>query len=248
MIGVKPFNTGLLFSGGGGMFIEYYDIVKPIYLYAIIKMIIMNNNFGLPLNIISSMSLYSLLEWYTRRKEINPLHSLDYKKLAKPEDLDNLLNEILKDDSIYKLCPALNIEKLLSSYKKQHMSFPVYVYNPEDNPIIKKDCEQVLYNTPVKFLHGDLEEVIKQNCDQNFTYIFSNIENVQKVAKFLSGSFSHILLAKDYRYNFKDYYKTYKYNLQELANKYPFARIGLTNAIDFEDLYIALKNLLIREK
>ena len=44
------FNTNELFAGGAGMFIQYHDIIKPVYLYAIVKMIATKNSFGLPIN------------------------------------------------------------------------------------------------------------------------------------------------------------------------------------------------------
>ena len=60
----KNFDTNVLFSGGAGMFLQYHDIVKPVYLYAIIKMIAVKESFGLPIDIIKDMSLFKMNSGY----------------------------------------------------------------------------------------------------------------------------------------------------------------------------------------
>ena len=116
----KPLNTSALFSGGAGMFIQYHDIVKPAYLFAILKMIITKEDYGIPINIISNLSILSLTEWYLKRRYINPLKCLDYNKKLNDVDLFNILQKTLKEDSsIYKLAPGLNIKEMLSVYHSQ---------------------------------------------------------------------------------------------------------------------------------
>ena len=122
----KPFDTNVFFSGGAGMFLQYHDIIKPVYLYTILKMIITKESFGLPTYILQNMSVLSLIEWYIKRRFKNPLQCLDFNHCIDKEDLDNLLQEILiSDNSIYNLCPSLNIKKIMHVYKSQHMTFPI---------------------------------------------------------------------------------------------------------------------------
>lgn len=235
MYDVKPFEK-FMFSGGAGMFIQYHDIVKPAYLYAVCKMILNNESYGLPIQILNNLSPLSMIEWYIKRRYINPLKCLDFNHIGKDEELDNILrNILLSDNTIYNLAPALNIKRLLSVYHKQHMSFPIYIYSEYEEPYIKIDCKNVFNGIPIRYLFGDLEECIK-SCDQNFTYIFSDIELVKKSAEILSGLCSHILLPVEYRYNYIDNCNTYKYDLLELSKKYPFNRIGTTMAIDYDNL------------
>lgn len=240
-IDVKPFTS--LFSGGAGMFIQYHDIIKPAYLYAIIKMIATGESFGLPINIIKDFSFLSITEWYINRRFKNPLQCLDFNHMIDDDKLDNLLQLILKnDESIYKYSPALNIKRMLSVYRQQHMSFPIYVYSEKEEPYIKEDCNNIFQGITIRYLHGDLATAIK-SCDQNFTYIFSDIELVKKASEILIGTCSHILLAGEYYYNYKDDGKTLKYDLKELVSTHPFIRIGLTTAIDVNDLTKAFTNL-----
>jgi len=228
----KEFDTNVFFSGGAGMFLQYHDIIKPVYLCAVIKMIFMNQSFGLPLNIIQSMSILSLIEWYTKRRFINPLQCLDFNHQIAPEELDQLLWTILDgDQSIYKLAPTLNIGKMLDVYRTHHMTFPVYVYTEREEPYVKEDCKSIFSGIDFTYLHGDLKNAISK-CNQNFTYIFSDIELVNNAAEILKGTCSHILLARDYRYNFKDNFKTAKYDLMTLTTSHPFIRTGMTQVTD----------------
>ena len=75
---MKGFDTNALFAGGAGMFLQYYDVVKPIYLYAILSIMLSNTDPGLPVDILYSMSPVSLVEWYIKRRYINPIKSLDW--------------------------------------------------------------------------------------------------------------------------------------------------------------------------
>ena len=61
------FDTEAFFSGGAGMFLEYYDIVKPVYLYATLKLLITDDNYGIPVSILKNFSVLSLIEWYKNR-------------------------------------------------------------------------------------------------------------------------------------------------------------------------------------
>ena len=69
----KEMDCNAFFSGGAGMFLQYHDVIKPVYLYVIIKMLISKESYGLPLFILENMSDLSIMEWYTRRRYINPL-------------------------------------------------------------------------------------------------------------------------------------------------------------------------------
>jgi uncharacterized protein YjgD (DUF1641 family) len=236
MSSYKPFDTNVFFSGGAGMFLQYHDIVKPAYLYAIVKMILTEQDFGLPLNIIKNFSVSSLTEWYINRRYINPLRQLDIGNMIEPSDLDDLMQHLLStDDSIYKFSPALNVNRLFQVYRRQHMSFPVYIYSEKEEPYIRKDCESIFHGIDFKYLFGDLRDSISK-CDQNFTYIFSDIELVKYACEILKGTCSHVLLAREYRYNYTDNCKTFKYDLNEMALSHPFIRIGTTLAIDMESM------------
>lgn len=240
----KPFDTNVFFSGGAGMFIQYYDVIKPVYLYAILKMIATQETFGLPINIISSLSVPSLIEWYVKRRFINPFQQLDYQHIIDPKQLNYFLQDYLDhDESLYRLSPGLNITKLMSVYTVQHMSFPVYVYTKEEEKYVKEDCKTIFPGVNTKYLYGDLKECIKK-CSNNFTYIFSDIELVRESCEILIGTCSHVLLATEYRYNYRDHCKTFKYDLLELAKSHPFIRLGITKTIDPMKLFASIINTL----
>ena len=240
------FDTNIFFSGGAGLFIQYHDIIKPVYLYAIIQMIMTKESFGLPIDIIKNFSFLSIIEWYINRRFKNPLQCLDFNHVIESDKLDTLLQHILlNDSSIYKYSPALNIKRMLNVYRNQHMSFPIYVYSENEEPYIKEDCKSIFQGIAFKYLHGDLKTAI-QNCDQNFTYIFSDIELVKEASTILTGTCSHILLSREYRYNYIGYNKTLKYDIKELGTNHPFVRIGLTTSVDVPSMINSFTNLNIK--
>lgn len=241
----KQFDTNVFFSGGAGMFIQYHDIIKPVYLYAIVKMLLTKEYYGLPLEILDNMSILSMIEWYVKRRYKNPLKCLDYANILDTKEVDELLQSILEsDNSIYKLSPPLNVHQMFRVYRQHHMSFPIYVYSEKEEMYIKEDCKEIFMGINIKYVYGDLRECIKK-CDQNFTYIFSDIELVKNAAEILVGTCSHVLLASDYRYNYIDNCHNMKYNLHEIAMKYPFVRIGTTLALDMNKLAIDFAKLNI---
>lgn len=236
-------DTNMVFSGGAGMFLEYHDIVKPVYLYAIFKMILEGESFGLPISILSNMTIFSLIEWYQNRRYINPFKCLDYNRYMGDDQLNAMmLGYLLHDESLYKLAPPLNILSMMDVYHSHHMSFPIYVYSRNEEPIIEEDCQRIFKGIHVEYVYGDLEKAIKR-CDQNFTYIFSDIELLNDVVKLLVGTCSHVLLARDYRYNFIDGHQVFKYQLDDLAAQYPFVRIGTTLATNIVQIAASFRNL-----
>jgi len=237
------FDTKVFFVGGAGMFLQYHDIVKPAYLYTVIKMILTEKTYGLPVDIIKDFSITSIIEWYKNRRYINPLKQLDWAHQIDPKELDKLLFDLMKDDeSIYTLSPMLNVDRMFYVYRQQHMNFPVYVYSEHEEPFIKKDCQNIFQGINCQYLHGDLRKAIEK-CDNNFTYIFSDIELAKEASEILTGTYSHVLVASDYRYNYIDNLKTFKYDLPDLMTRHPFIRLGTTTAMDMNFLKDAFENI-----
>lgn len=235
----KPLDTNGLFVGGAGLFLQYFDVVKPIYLYATMSLVL-GDNMGLPTDIIKNMTLSQIFEWYKQRRYINPLRSLDYMNKINPDDLDQLLKNILKDESLYRVTPLLNISVFLEVYHKQYMSFPFYIYTEEENPLVRKDIDQVFGSVPHHYVFGDLQEATK-NCRENFTYIFSDVELLNNAATTLDGTYSHILLAEDYRYN--SIGNIPKYDLKAIMARHPFIRTGTTQVMSFNVIGQSFQNI-----
>ena len=227
------------------MMIQYHDVIKPVYLYAVVKMIMTHQTSGLPTNIIENMPISSLLEWYINRRYINPLQQLDWQHRIDPSTLDEILYSVLDtDESIYQLAPRLNIDRIFYVYRQQHMSFPIYVYSEREEPAIRTDIKQSLSGITAYYVHGDLRSAIKK-CGQNFTYIFSDISLLATACDILKGTFAHVLLTKDYRYN-TSWPNTFKYDMQELMSSHPFIRLGTTQAMDLTLLANAFDNISLK--
>lgn len=226
----RSFDTSRIFSGGNGMFLEYHDIVKPVWLYAVVNLI-MNDYRGLPVNIIANMPMLGILEWYLNRRYRNPLKQLDWKHQIPDDELDRLLRTVLEDATIYSLAPLLQLKTFLRVYRRQSMVFPFFVYSDEFEPGIEKDVKQIFGSIPHRYVFGDLEKAIR-STDENFTYIFSDCNKIRIASKTLSGTCAHVLLADDYRYNYLRFRGPMKVDLREEMSAHPFIRIGTTHVFD----------------
>lgn len=242
---MEPFNTNPFFVGGAGLFLQYFDVVKPVHLYAIMKMIITRDTYGLPVNIIENMRLPSIIEWYKERSTINPLIQLDYLHKIPHEQLDELMTIMLHDDkSIYKLSPLLNIYRLFDVYTKQHMIFPIYVYSEEYNEFIEHDIHSSLQFVNAKYVYGPIEQCLQKYTSENYTYIFSDIELMKIAIDSLPTKYSHVLLTEDYRYN-KNHSK-FKYDLEDMMKSNFPIRLGTTRAMDFDVISPGFENITNR--
>lgn len=237
----QPLDVSTMYVGGSGMFLQFHDIVSPVYLSMILKMLICKTSYGLPIDILENFSFFSIIEWYLHRRYINPIQCLDYNHILSQEDADRLMYKILsEDDSIYSLSPPLNILKMMAVYKRQHMNFPVYVYTPTEEPMIPNILPSLLAGVSAKYVYGDLSQCISKNCDQNFTYIFSNIMMAENACNILKGTYSHILVATDYRYNYIDNFKTQKVDLLHIQNSIPFLRLGTQSVLQRDELLMSV--------
>jgi hypothetical protein len=74
--------------------------------------------------------------------------------------------------------------------------------------------------------------------------MISDIELFKDLADILIGSYSHLLLAHDYRYNFSDDHKTLKYDLYEMSRTHPYLRIESFSVADLNNLAIDTEKIL----
>lgn len=231
----KVFDTNAFFAGGAGIVIQYEDTIKPIQLFALIKMIRNDISFGLPIKTLAEFTQRSLIEWYINRPHPNILKSLDYQNKLDEELADQLVYEILsKDASLYHLSPELNIVSMLDVYVSQHMQIPVKIYHKIPDDHIIQDMRHRFKKMNIEFVSGSLKELVDQTHINNFTYIFSNIEYVKEICDYLLGSYSHVLLASDYGYNKKG--TKFRYDLLELQRTHPFLRIGILSCINMNNI------------
>lgn len=132
---------------------------------------------------------------------------------------------------------------MLSVYRKQHMTFPVYVYTEREEKFIKEDIKSVFGGIRCTYLFGDLKECIDKT-DHNFTYIFSDIELTKNACEILDNRYAHVIQASDYGYNYLSDHKTFKYDLLELSSKHPLVRTATSfvfNPIDVISSFIQLR-------
>ena len=212
----NTFNASKTFFGGSALIVQYHDVLKPVYLTAIIKMLINKElQFGLPFDIIKSFSFLSLIEWYKGRSFINPLKLLDPKHKASDEQLQQILNIILKDHSIYKLSPFLDTIRLIIASEQNKLDVPLYIYSEEFEEGIDKDLYYMQMNC--KYIYKPIKTLIEET-PPNATYIFSNIDLLKDSLELIEPKKSaNFILVSDYKYNFSN--NQYKYNFSDIISK-----------------------------
>lgn len=228
---MNTFNTSRLFAGGSGIVIEYHDAIKPVYLFALISIILNKKDYNLPIALIENFSFPSILEWYVNRPYYNPLKYLDYKHIGSDEDLDKLLLTILNDDtSVYKYTPHLNMVKILYGYSIKGMNVPIYFYSEYKEKGIEEDINNNFKELNIKYIYGPPSKICEIEA-QNFSYIFSNIQHAEEFIKHHDPQkLSVITIANDFRYNYikggkglNDYRDLYtKINYMQMLNPSEF--------------------------
>lgn len=239
----NTFNASKTFFGGSALIIQYHDVLKPVYLTAIIKMMINKDlQFGLPFEIIKSFSLLSLIEWYKGRSFINPLKLLDPNHKATDEQLQQMLNIVLKDHSVYKLSPLLDTIRLIIASEQNKLNVPLYIYSEQFEEGIDKDLYYMQMNC--KYIHEPIKTLIDKS-PPNATYIFSNIDLLKESLELINPKKSaNFILASDYKYNFLN--NQYKYNFSDILSKLfkPFIKINNINIFNNLRVLNDYRNLL----
>lgn len=236
-------NIGAFFSGGGGFFIDYFDVVRPLYLFTVLDMIMNNLTFGLPVDIIKDMSCGAILEWYVKRRYVNPLKCLDFYNIINDKELDDCLDEYITRFPIYRLCPDMNIHKMMDVYRNERMEIPVFIYTEKEYDFVKEDIHLSFPSINKLYLHGDLNTALER-CAPNFTYIFSSIDRLKIACDHLKGTCAHILLSNEYRYNQAKINQPIESELYNMMISTPYLRIGTTSSIDLESMLMNMNKLI----
>ena len=219
------------FYGGSALLVQYYDLIKPIYLMALLKALINKDlRFGLPFDHLEKFSLPSIIEAYINRAFINPFYLVDPGKRIKKEDLDKMLSVITEDESLYTLAPPLETNKMISLISIQKLGIPVYYYSETYNNFIEREAKQ---SFGINYLYGPIEEIVKK-IPNNFSMIFSDITLAQRVFHSTpETTIGSIMIADDYQYNYteKGEFKV-DFNKEILNTNHIFMKVSGIQVID----------------
>ena len=72
----KVFDTNAFFAGGAGLVIQYEDTIKPIQLFALIKMLRNDISFGLPIKPLLDFNQRSLMVYQSSTPEYSKILGL----------------------------------------------------------------------------------------------------------------------------------------------------------------------------
>lgn len=205
------------FVNSKGMFIEYDDVIKSPFLMMLYQMrhdVNFNKMFNL--DKIKLMTLEELGFWYNNRKNKNVFKCFKLRDDAFDtifkgsislfeEFIDELPENELKAFPEFVDYPTyLNFHNILLNVIESKVANKIYIYNEFYNEAIEKDLKS-LYGNSVKFIYGDLGEILNsKDLPNELTYVFSDLNKIDYLHRTKRLDGSCILLADVFGYNYKD--------------------------------------------
>lgn len=193
------------------LFIEYDDIIKsiPFGILEVVSVYPRVIDKVCDTTLFEGFSQESLYEFYITRKEHNIFKKFlrdDYKKMSdRVYELYNPFLDMLKVtpeivDSLPELnfCQTLKSLLRLKDYNK--LAKKILIWSPIYHDVYKDSIEH-LFGSKVKYVYGNLEEVLKDQ-PKDTTYVFSNIENINIIEKMDRVSLASFAVPYEYEYNF----------------------------------------------
>lgn len=217
-----------LFYNSQCVFVEFHDVLAMPYV-ALLAFGKNRESFSklFDMRQIEYCDLPGLIEWYVNRPYQNILKCLTYIN-EETSITDDMIDELLSN--FMNHCPELytidtslkflSVLRLLVSDKGLVKRFVVYSEREESG--IKVMLNHYFEEGKVQYLHGKFEDTIGL-IPKDSTFVFSDIEKVQKLADMKRLSYSTVLIPAGLRYNKKkDDPEKLKVDFHELSKEHLF--------------------------
>ena len=199
------------FTNTDAIFVEYSDLINS-YMFTMLLALRENEEFNnlFDASEISELSLEDLYSWYLKRKDYNIFNCLPIKTdiVEKYKTVNEFTEEFLKFE--VECMSSIFIDKRsetrfaesLKNVFSQTIIGQKYVYS--DFYIKEIEDEIVsLYGENVKYVYGDLEQVLSDNkITSNTTFFFSDVNKIKILDSACILHFASIGVASCYDYNF----------------------------------------------
>lgn len=154
------------------------------------------------MNKLNRMDFNNIQRYCIERPFIN---ILDYIKTTdfNTDDIYNALYDSYKN--IYEDLPLMVMGEAVFVLASQKFTKKIYIFSEEYDEKIEKEIKRIYNDQPkVYYVAGSLENILK-NIEQPTSYMFSNINNVQKIIDLNKQEYSEIMVAQyGYNYMIKD--------------------------------------------
>lgn len=180
---------------------EYKDIIKcpSVGILQLIKKEYMNDmNDLIDTRKLDRMDFKNIQRYCIERPCKN---ILDYIKIT-DFNTDDIYNALYKScNNLYKDLPLMVMGEAVFVLASQKFTKKIYIFSEEYDEKIEKDIKNVFHDQKkVYYVAGSLENILNQ-VEKPTSYMFSNIDNVQKVLDLNKQEYSEILVAQ-YGYNY----------------------------------------------
>ena len=197
------------------LFIEYNDIIRCTG-FALLQLVHDSDELR---KVFDTSDVYGLTpdelyEWYINRKDINIFKNFKVNS----EFYDNNFNsdeeyisflDDFQDDEISALLQfndnyRLKFFKAALTMSDSNATKDVYIYTERNIDNINDDIKRN-FNSRVKYVYGDFETVLKENnITRNSSFVFSDINKIEKLNNAGLLPYSSILLGEYYGYNYDE--------------------------------------------
>lgn len=196
-----------VFVNAEGLFIEYFDVIRaPWYIF---MLGVKNSPFIdsiVDLGYMKHVGELGWMEWYVNRKIINPLKSFpinpEFAKEYGESGLDDLLNKEMDNEDVMLYSGKFPFFDILGNLVSVNVAKNIYIYTPEYHKLVAYDIDQS-YGQRIKYVYGSFDDAI-EDIPEDSTYVFSDVRKVQRLAELNRLSYTSILLAEHYEYNYND--------------------------------------------
>lgn len=195
-----------IFYNSECLFVEYNDVLSIPWFFLLLQLRndeTMNEVFDMEL--LKNYSTEEMVEWYLFRKHRNILKNIPLKNpnFFNETSIDYVLNELMDiTPSFYSDFFNLNfVGTLQNAILHKNIIHKFIIYSEYTNEFI---VDAINRNYPsVSFVSGDFTEAVK-NVPNNSTFVFSDINKINILAKMNKLKYSSILVVDGYRYNYME--------------------------------------------
>lgn len=233
-----------VFLNSSSLVVEYNDVLKcPFFI--LFTSLVKNEEFRniFDMSEFDNMNNEDLYVYYITRKNINILKNLNIKKEAFENIFKSniellykwietfMYNEIEQFSAFTDYELELNFVKVLRNLINTKMVKDIYIFSDIKSSNIGNDIKH-LYGESVKYVYGDLKDIINENNISNdSTFVFSDINKIIELKNTNKLNLSTVLIADKFGYNYKEDNETPIVDIDELSKNNIFKFSFFNNII-----------------
>lgn len=220
--------TDTLFYNSQCLFIEYHDVLNIPWL---VLLTVAKQSKSIQklfdLKEIEHYDMSALLEWYKYRNSRNIFNEFNMSQEINTDDFLKAMMTSGNSDYFHSLDFELIFNNALKILMESRLVKKILIYSEYEESGIRDYISKRFSSEMIGYTFGDLNQCLK-SIPIDSTYVFSDICKVNNLIDTNHLSYSSIIIANNYKYNYDDD-KKLKVDLDKLSEDYVF-KYGYFNA------------------